>query len=230
MTSVSTLSESEEYVDVNIPTALEYITSYSTGSCCYSASYKCNGDILLGTAAGLNVLNRESGKILRYDTQHERVTSFQATPKNNFILHRKGNTCKIDICLADNVKMSHTLFEFDRLSTFAAHLGFSDKNIVVKHPDTTKIIIYNFETKLTQTIRPEIELLKVHLLPDDDLLATTKFEDSLIRYGRRDKGVKEIWRCDGLTNSNSICSDASGLLYTRTDHGQTIHVISPGGK
>lgn len=213
-----------------IPSFLHYLRSYNVGSCCYSASYKQNGDILIGTQGGLKIFDKDIASVHSYDTPHRTVNSVVANLTNNFILHRQGNVCKVDITLADRVDMYHQLFEFDSNSTVAAHITVSEKVIAVKHPDTNKLLTYNIARKSTTAIQPEMDMLKIHLTSDEHILSTIRTSRNLIKYSLEGDHLRPVWSCAGVLG-NEICTDNAGLIYVRTDSGRnSMYVISPDGE
>ena len=82
---------------VNTPTSLTFISEHPTGSSCYSADYREDGDLLLGSQDGVRLLRREDMQMIRYDTNVSEVTSVVEHHRNVFILHGVKKTDTVEM-------------------------------------------------------------------------------------------------------------------------------------
>ncbi|KAF6036897.1 hypothetical protein EB796_004794 [Bugula neritina] len=213
---------------VTVPSSLTFISEYETDHWCYTANHRQDGDILIGSYNGIQLLRRDGNELSEYSTSEKAVTGVIETPQNVFILHREGDISKVDMCLAGDITKRQQLSQFDRTSRGVAVLAVSDRHVVVNHPDTEQLIIYDFITKQTETIYPDVYPLGLHFLPDGHLLGVGG--DKLIKYKVENGKLNTVWTCDGVTDGYSVCTDSNGLIYLSTLTDKTICIISPIGK
>jgi len=213
---------------VTIPSSLTFISEHKTTARCYSANHRQDGDILLGTGKGIQLLSRDGNELSEYSTREKRVTGVIETHQNVFILHREGDISKVEMCLAGDITKRQQLFQFDRTSLCVAGMAVSDRYVVVNHPDTKHLIIYDFITKQTETIHPDVFPFDLHFLPDGHLLGVHR--GKLIKYKVENRKLTTVWTCDDLTYGDSVCSDPDGLIYVgTTDDVKAVYIISPEG-
>jgi len=213
---------------VTLPSSLKFISEHETDGQCVAAHHRQDGDILIGTANRIQLLSRYSNELSEYSTSVEKVTGVTETPQNVFILHREGDISKVEMCLAGDITKTQQLFQFDRTGNGAAVMAVSDKHVVVDHPDTKQLIIYDFITKQTETIHPDVYPRGLHFLPDGHLLGVGRGE--LIKYKVENGKLTTVWTCDDVTNGYSVCADSDGLIYVFADNIKTCYIISPIGK
>jgi len=158
----------------------------------------------------------------------KRVTGVIETPQNVFILHREADISKVEMCLAGDITKRQQLFQFDRTSNDAAAMAVSDRYVVVKNPDTKQLIIYDFITKQTETIHPDVYPFGLHFLSDGHLLGAGG--GKLIKYKVENGKLTTVWTCDDVTEGYSVCADSSGLIYVFADDIKAGYIISPMGK
>ena len=124
------------------PTSLTHVMSTDEmPSKCYSASYRADGNILLGCKDGVRLFNIIDKSVTLFKTSFKRVTSVLEHHNAIYILHREEDTCGVVVCLPD-LSSSQTLFEFENTGTSAAAMTLSDKYIVAWNPiDKEQLII-----------------------------------------------------------------------------------------
>jgi len=149
-------------------------------------------------------------------------------PQNIFILHRKGDISKVEMCLAGDITKRQQLLQFDRTSNNGAVMAVSGRYVVVNHPDARQLIIYDFTTNQTETIHPDVYPVGLHFLPDGYLLGVGR--GKLIKYKLENGKLTTLWTCDGVTGGYSVCTDSSGLIYVSALNIKTCYIISPMGK
>jgi len=213
---------------VTLPFSLTFISEHETSIGCYSANHRQDGDILIGTHNGIQLLSRDGNELSEYSTSEKRVAGVIETPQNVFILHREGDISKVDMCLAGDITKRQQLFQFDRTGFGAAVMAVSDIYVVVNPPDTKELIIYDSMTKQTETVHPDVYPLGLHFLPDGHLLGVG--ECKLTKYKVENGKLTKVWTCDGVTDGYSVCTDSNGLIYLSTLTDKTICIISPIGK
>jgi len=150
---------------VTVPSSLEFVSEHKTSGTCYSANHRQDGDILIGTQNGIQLLSRDGNELSEYSASEKIVTEVIETPQNVFILHREGDISKVEMCLPGDITKRQQLFQFDRTGQVAAIMAVSDRYVVVKNPDTKQLIFYDFITKQTETIHPDVYPRGLHFLP-----------------------------------------------------------------
>ncbi|KAF6017290.1 hypothetical protein EB796_024397 [Bugula neritina] len=109
---------------VTVPSSLRFISEHETHDWwCYSANHRQDGDILIGTRNGIQLLSRNGKELSEYSSSEKQVTGVIETPQNVFILHSKGGIDKVDMCLAGDITKRQQLFQFDRTGDGAAVMG-----------------------------------------------------------------------------------------------------------
>jgi len=215
---------------VTVPSSLRFISEHETHDWwCYSANHRQDGDILIGTRNGIQLLSRNGKELSEYSSSEKQVTGVIETPQNVFILHSKGGIDKVDMCLAGDITKRQQLFQFDRTGDGAAVMVVSEGYVVVNHPDTKQLIIYDFITKQTETTHPDVFPVGLHFLPDGHLLGVGG--GKLMKYKVENGELTTVWTCEDVTNGNRVCSDSIGLIYVCTNNNlKTVYIISPEGK
>jgi len=151
------------------------------------------------------------------------------TPQNVFILHSIGEIDKVDMCLPLDITKRQKLIQCGSLNNTGATMAVSEKHIVMNHPDTKQLIIYDFITKQTETIYPDVYPIGLHFLPDGHLLGVGG--GKLIKYKIENRTLTTVWTCDDVTNGNKVCSDSNELIYVSAKNNlKTVYIMSPGGK
>jgi len=213
---------------VTVPSSLTFISEHETDGSCYSANHRQDGDIHIGTHNGIQLLSRDGNELSEYSTSEKRVTGVIETLQNVFILHREGDISKVDMCLAGDITKRQQLFQFDRTSTVAAVLAVSERFVLVENPDTKQLVIYDFITKQTKTICPDVFPRGLHFLRDGHLLGAGG--NKLIKYKVENRKLTTVWTCDDVTEGYSVCADSDGLIYVgTTDDVKAVYIISPEG-
>jgi len=212
---------------VTIPSSLTFISEHETDGACYSANHRQDGDILIGTHNGIQLLSRDGNELSEYSSSEKVVTGVIETPQNVFILHRESDISKVEMCLAGDITKRQQLFQFDRTGNGAAVMSVSDRYVVVNHPDTKQLIIYDFITKQTETIHPDVYLFGLHFLPDGHLVGPGGYK--LIKYKIENGKLTTVWTCDGVTDGYSVCTDANGLIYVSGKGLKSLYIISLSG-
>jgi len=156
---------------VTVPSSLTFISEHETTSSCLSACFRQNGDLLVGTVCGLNVLRRGKDKLSVCSTDVKTVTSVVEHHQNVFILHAAPDAWKVEMCLTDDTTKRKGLFQFPRTSNTAAVMAVSDRYVVIDNPDTNQLVIYDFESQ--QTERTYCSLDGLRFLPDGCLLGVS---------------------------------------------------------
>jgi len=214
---------------VTVPSSLTFISEHETDGSCYSANHRQDGDILIGTDNGIQLLKQRHHKLTEYSTSEDGVTGVIKALQNVFILHGVGKIEKVDMCLAGDITKRQKLVQLERTSNTGAVMAVSDRHVVVNHPDTKQLIIYDFITKQTETINPDVFPFGLHFLPDGHLLGVGG--GKLIKYKIENGKLTKIWTCDDLTNGSKVCSDSNELIYVCTNNNlKTVYIISPLGK
>jgi len=150
------------------------------------------------------------------------------TPQNVFILNREADISKVEMCLAADITKIQQLFQFDRTGLGAAAMAVSDRYVVVTHPDTEQLIIYDFITKQRETIHPDVFPFGLNFQPDGHMLGVGR--GKLTKYKVGNGKLTTVWTCDGVTGGYSVCTDYNGLIYVFADSIKTCYIISPMGK
>jgi len=192
-----------------------------------AAHYRQDGDILIGTLNGIQLLSRDGNELSEYSTSEKVVSGIIETPQNFFILHREGDISKVDMCLADDITKRQQLFQFDRTDDVAVVMAVSDRYVMVNPPDTKQLIIYDFITNQTETIRPDVHLLGLHFLPDGHLLGVGG--GKLIKYKVENGKLIAVWTSDHVTGGYGVCTDSNGLIYVSGMNLKLLYIISPSG-
>jgi len=192
-----------------------------------ASHHRQDGDILIGTGNEIQLLSRDSNELSEYSTSEEVVTGVIETPQNAFILHREDDISKVEMCLTGDITKRQQLFQFDRTSAIAALMAVSDRNVVVKNPGTGQLIIYDFITKQTETIHPDVYPADLHFLPDGHLLGVGGGE--LIKYKIENGKLTTVWTCDDVTDAYSVCADSVGLIYVSGMNLKLLYILSPSG-
>jgi len=214
---------------VTVPCSLTFISEHETVWWCYSANHRQDGDILIGTYDGIQLLSRDGNELSEYSTREEKVSGVIETPQNVFILHLEGDICKVDMCLAGDITKRQQLFQFDRTTRGVAVMAVYGRYVVVKNPDTKQLIIYDFITKQTDTIRPDVLPFGLQFLPDGHLLGVGG--GKLIKYKVENGNLTTVWTCDGVTRGYGVCTDSNGLIYVCANNNvKAVYIISPKGK
>ncbi|KAF6017289.1 hypothetical protein EB796_024396 [Bugula neritina] len=197
---------------VTVPSLLTFISEHETHDWwCYSANHRKDGDILIGTYNGIQLLSRDGNELSEYSTSEKQVSGVIETLQNVFILHREDDISKVEMCLAGDITKRQQLFQFDRTGDGVAVMAVSDRYVVVNHPDNYQLIIYDFITKQTETIHPDVYPFGLHFLPDGHLLGVGG--GKLIKYEVKNRKLTTVWTCDDVTGGYSVCADSNGLLY-----------------
>jgi len=213
---------------VTVPSSLTFISEHETDGQCLAAHYRQNGDILIGTHNGIQLLSRDGNEMSEYSTSEKRVSGVIETSQNVFIIQKKGDISKVEMCLTDDITKRQELLQFDRTSNDAAIMAVSDRYVVVNHPDTKQLIIYDFITKKTQTlIHSGLFPFGLHFLPDGHLLVAGK--GKLRNYKIENQKLTTVWTCDGVTDGRSVCTDSDGLIYVSGKCLKSLYIISPSG-
>jgi len=214
-----------------VPSSLTFISEHETSGWCLSANYRQDGDILIGTQNGIQLLSRDGNELSEYSASEKRVAGVIETPQNVFILHREGDMDKVEMCLVGDITkrqlLQQQLFQFGRISGSAAVMAVSDRYVVVTHPDYEQLIIYDFITKQTETIHPNVYLLGLHFLPDGHLLGASR--DKLIKYKVENGKLTTVWTCDDVTGGYSVCADSDSLIYVSGLNLKSLYIISHSG-
>ncbi|KAF6021665.1 hypothetical protein EB796_020025 [Bugula neritina] len=156
------------------------------------------------------------------------VTGVMEHHQNTYILHRVNVTCKLEVCLTDDISKRKEIFQFERTGTIAPMMAISEKYVIVNDLDSKQLIAYDFVTKSTVIIYPYIALLGVHFVTDSQFLAVG--EDKLIKYRIEEAMIVPVWICENINSGYGICTDSHGVIYVVTrNNEQLIHVISPAG-
>jgi len=212
---------------VTVLSSMTFISEHETSGWCYSANHRQDGDILIGTHNGIQLLSRDGNDLSECSTSEKVVNSVIETPQNVFILHREVDIDKVDMCLTGDITKRQQLFQFDRKGSGAAVMAVSDRYVVVNHLDTKQLIIYNFITKQTETIHPDVYPLGLHFLPDGHLLGVGK--GTLMKYKLENGKLTTVWTCDDVTDGYSVCADYNGLIYVSGMGLKSLYIISPSG-
>jgi len=210
---------------VTVPSSLTFISEHKTTSPCLCACYRQNGDLLVGTSGGLNVLRRGEHWMNPCSTDVMSVTSVVQHHQNVFILRKNGNIFKVEMCLAGDITKRQQLFQFHRTRNGEPVMAVSDRYIVVKNSDTKDLIVYDFESQ--QTKRTYCNLQSLQFLPDGCLLGVSGSE--LRKYKIDNRELVELWTCDDIIDGYSICTDYNGLIYVTASILQMMFVISSQG-
>jgi len=131
------------------------------------------------------------------------------------------------MCLSGDITKRQQLFQFARTSHGVAVMAASDRHVVASHPDTKQLIIYDFITKQTETIHPDVYPLGLHFLPDGHLLGVGR--GKLRNYKLENRKLTTVWTCDCVTEGYSVCADANGLIYVSGKGLKSLYIISPSG-
>jgi len=213
---------------VAVPSSLEFVSEHKTSGTCYSANNRQDGDILIGTHSGIQLLSRDGNELSEYSTSENVVTGVIGTPQNVFILHRESDIFKVEMCLAGDITKRQQLFQFDKKYNCAAAMAVSDRYVLVTYLDTKQLIIYDFITKQTETIFSDVNVNDLHFLPDGHLLVVDGTK--LMKYKIENKKLTTVWTCDGLTEGYSVCAGSNSLIYVFGNNIKKIYVISSVGK
>ncbi|KAF6033917.1 hypothetical protein EB796_007777 [Bugula neritina] len=103
-------------------------------------------------------------------------------------------------------------------------MAVSDRYVVVNPPDTKELIIYDFITKQTETIHPDVYPFGLHFLPDGHMLGVG--EGKLTKYKVENGKLIKVWTCDGVTDRYSVCADSNGLIYVSGQNLKSLYIIS----
>ncbi|KAF6034666.1 hypothetical protein EB796_007028 [Bugula neritina] len=212
---------------VTLPSSLRFISEHETDGGCYSANHRQDGDILIGTQNGIQLLSRDGNELSEYSTSEKVVTGVIETPQNVFILHREGDISKVEMCLVGDITKRQQLFQFDRTGGIAAVMAVSDRHVVVNHPDTKQLIIYDFITKQTDTTRPDVLTCGIHISPNGHLLVVG--EGKLIKYKVENGKLTKIWTCEDVTDGYSVWTDSPDIIYVSGKFLKSIYIISSSG-
>ena len=190
-----------------------------------SACHRRDGNILLGCADGVKLYNKSNMSVTTVNTNFRNVTSVVQYRNNIYVLHRRDDICKVEMCLPD-MKSSYTLFDFKRTSINAATMTVSDKYIVVCNPgEDFQLIIYDIISKEKSYRRPSASG-HPYALPDGHLLVVTT--SRVAKYKPLDKESTVIR--GGLKDVHRTSTDEDGLIYVATFNQQVLYIISPDGK
>ncbi|KAF6025938.1 hypothetical protein EB796_015750 [Bugula neritina] len=212
---------------VTVPSSLIFISEHGTDGYCYSANHRQDGDILIGTHNGIQLLSRDGDELSEYSTSEEVVTGAIETPQNVFILHREADISIVEMCLACDITQKEMLLQFDRTDDVVVVMAVSDRYVVVNPHATKQLIIYDFITKQTETIHPDVYLLGLHFLPDGHLLGAGG--GKLIKYKVENGKLTTVWTCDDVTDAYSVCADSVGLIYVSGMNLKLLYILSPSG-
>ncbi|KAF6025942.1 hypothetical protein EB796_015754 [Bugula neritina] len=172
---------------VTVPSSLTFISEHETDGWCLAAHHRQDGDMLIGTSNGIQLLNRDGNELSEYSTSEE----------------------------------------FNRTGLGAAVSAVSDRYVVASHPDTKQLILYDFITKQTEAIHPDVYPFGLHFLPDGHLLGVGG--DRLIKYKVENGKLNTVWTCDGVTDGYSVCTDSDSLIYVSGMSLKLLYIISPSG-
>jgi len=212
---------------VKVPSSLRFISEHKTDGGCYSANHRQDGNILIGTHNGIQLLSRDGNELSEYSTSEKVVSGVIETPQNVFIPHREDDISKVEMCLAGDITKRKQLFQFERIGNGVPAMTVSDRHVVVDHPDTKQLIIYDFITKQTKTVHPDVYAFGLHFLADGHMLGVGR--DELIKYKVENGKLTTVWTCDGVTDGYSVSIDSNGLIYVSGQSLKSLHIISPSG-
>jgi len=211
---------------VTVPSSLTFISEHETDGWCYSANHRQDGDVLIGTTNGIQLLSGDGNELTEYSTSEKYVTAVVETLQNVFILHRESDISKVEMCFAGDITKRQQLFQFDRTSLGVTVMAVSDRYVVVNNPDTRQLILYDFITKQTETIHPDVYSFGLHFLPDGHLLGAGG--NKLIKYKIENGKLTTVWTCDDVTDGYSVCTDSNGLIYVSGKSLKSLYIISSG--
>jgi len=211
---------------VTVPSSLTFISEHETDGWCYSANHRQDGDVLIGTTNGIQLLSGDGNELTEYSTSEKYVTAVVETLQNVFILHRESDISKVEMCFAGDITKRQQLFQFDRTSLGVTVMAVSDRYVVVNNPDTRQLILYDFITKQTETIHPDVYSFGLHFLPDGHLLGAGG--NKLIKYKIENGKLSTVWTCDDVTDGYSVCTDSNGLIYVSGKSLKSLYIISSG--
>jgi len=212
---------------VTIPSSLTFLSEHHTTSQYpLAACYRQNGDLLVGTSSGLDILRRGGNCLKAFSIDVKLATSVVEHHQNVFILHRVPGTCKLEMCLAGDITKRKELFQFSRTSNIVAVMAVSDGYVVVVNPDTNELIIYDFTSQQTEK-SCSMDLLGFQFGPDSNLLGVCG--SKLKKYKIENGQLVEIWTCDDIEDGFSLCTDSDGLIYVAARSSQKIFVVSSQG-
>ncbi|XP_067943299.1 uncharacterized protein [Watersipora subatra] len=210
------------------PTSLTFLSEHSTSDECYSAAYKGNGVLYLGCEDGIRVLNKKSTEIIKSSISFS-VTSVQVCNNSPYVLGWNGDEKTVYQCLSD-VSQREKLFSFNYLGNTASYISVSKDYIVASEPVEEKLVLYNFTTRSTTLLTPDVLPTNVYFLPDGQLLVVSKRQATLIRCKIENDQLITIWTCGGLEGARRITSDVDGFIYVTTYERKVIYIISPQGE
>jgi len=93
--------------------------------------------------------------------------------------------------------------------------------------DTKQLVIYDFITKQTETIHPDVYPFGLHFLPHGHLLGAG--EGKLMKYKVENGKLTTVWTCDDVTDGSSVCADSNSLLYVSGTYSKSLYILSSQG-
>ncbi|KAF6021664.1 hypothetical protein EB796_020024 [Bugula neritina] len=214
---------------VTIPSALTFLSEHKTKGQCYSAYHRQNGEILLGTQIGTQLLRRSSKRPINYNKTDTSVAKVIEKNQTIYILHTEEKTDKIEMCLSCDMTNKHKLFQFERTSDSITSMAVSDKYVAVINPDTNQIILFDLLTRQSQILDLNFVALDLQFLPDGHLLAVGG--DTLFKLRIDNGDLTLIWACEETFGSSSLCTDCNGLIYVDTlNNLKKLYIVSPEGE
>jgi len=191
-----------------------------------AACYRQNGDLLVGTSNGLDVLHKGEDKLIVCSTDMKIVTSVIEHHQNLIILYNVNNTDMIEMCLAGDITKRKKLFYLHRTSYTAAIMTVSDRYVVVKNPDAKQLTIYDFTSQQKEK-KYSVDALNLQLLPGACLLGVCK--EKLQKFKIENGQLVELWTCNDITDGYRLCTDSNGFIYVTTRLLKKIYVVSSQG-
>jgi len=210
-----------------LPSKLKPLSEHEIDGFCYSANHRQEGDILIATHFGIQLLDRNYQMVTRKMTDKVVVTTAVEHNGDIYFLQKDANRCKIEMCLNGCFTKREELLSFEQ--TGVADMAVSNKYIAFNNSDSKELIIFDLQTKQKESFILSVFPRSLQFLSDSHLLALG--EGKLIKYKLENGALTSVWQCDKLRSGNKLCTDSDELIYVSTrNNRRAIYIISPGGK
>ena len=205
---------------VSVPTSVTFESLYETDSVCLTAVYDHNGDILMGTTDGIELLSRETMDTTSlFDEDSSWVESVVKHDDNIYMLKASEEKSAVEAHVYESGKcVKELLFELpgmDADSDFGT-ITVSKDYVATALSNTKVLYLYDLESKQTTTLSP-FPSVTIHFALDGCLLAVNEDVTGLIKYKIENGKLIQMWETDNhFEYINAVCTDSYGLIYAFT--------------
>lgn len=205
---------------------------------CEAATFLGKDKIAAGFESGLEVIARAPGG--------EYKSRFIANCKGDIeAIARHPDAMIIALC-AEEETMTVKYFSYPSLSfvkdvcsfwrsgnSFSHFAVTKTREIVITDDANNQLRVYDLEGKALFVIPVSSvpAYSSIHCQTDNTILVSNCSAEGVVsKYKLFDNKAELVWMCEGLQNPSAVCTNEDGLIFTGSELGTTISMISPSGK